>query len=356
MSIEQDIHELLFCHDCVIVPQWGGFLTHYRPARLDEARKLVHPPGEDTSFNRNLTRNDGLLADHIAKRQGIPFDRAAAQIATEVEHWRGQLERDGRLELPQIGIFYRDEEHLLQFDPDKRDDHLKDAYGLRPVAALPVLRSREVPVIPLPPLLIEKPVEAKVRNVGAWAAAAAVVLLLGAGSFWIGTQDANVQWSALFPFSGPQATYVPDATVRPNVSSAAVFALPEEELGVQRLPLAANDTLMITVDLGSPMVAEEIEEAAADTTHVAVVQPRPVTESSTQRLRFHVIGGCFAQPENADRFLDELIAKGYPAQRLPIRGDLHPVAFGSYAKRGEALSAMEQVRSSAAGQAWLMVR
>ncbi|MBK6829485.1 MAG: hypothetical protein IPG92_01495 [Flavobacteriales bacterium] len=32
MGIERDLHDLLFCHDCVIVPQWGGFLTHYRSA------------------------------------------------------------------------------------------------------------------------------------------------------------------------------------------------------------------------------------------------------------------------------------------------------------------------------------
>ncbi|MFN9325053.1 MAG: hypothetical protein ACK6A5_06675, partial [Flavobacteriales bacterium] len=59
MAIEKDIRELLYDHDLVIVPEWGGLLTHYLPARLDEARNVVHPPGKDLSFNRNLLRNDG---------------------------------------------------------------------------------------------------------------------------------------------------------------------------------------------------------------------------------------------------------------------------------------------------------
>lgn len=355
MPIERDIHELLFCHDCVIVPQWGGFLTHYRPARLDEARKIVHPPGEDTSFNRNLTRNDGLLADHIAKRKGIPFDRAAAQIAVEVDNWRTKLARDGRLELPQIGIFYHDEDHLLQFDPDKRTDHLKDAYGLRPVIALPVVPLREVPVIPLVPEPVEAPVAATVRSMTAvWAAAAVVVLLLGAGTIWFSTQGPDGQLIGQGPFKTVPRSYVP-VTLEPRaIAQASILSLPEEALGVQRMPLKEDDSVMITVDLGTPMV----EDAAPDTTRVAVVipPPAPTAVPSTERLRFHVVGGCFAQPENADRFLEELLAKGFPAQRLPQRGDLHPVVFGSYANRGEAMEAMEHVRATAAGQAWLMVR
>ncbi len=353
MPIERDIHELLFCHDCVIVPQWGGFLTHYRPARLDEARKLVHPPGEDTSFNRNLTRNDGLLADHIAKRKGIPFDRAAAQIAIEVDNWRSKLQRDGRLELPQIGIFYHDEEQILQFDPDKRTDHLKDAYGLRPVLAIPVIPVREVPVIPLAPPQVEEVVTTTVRSFTAvWAAAAAVVLLLGAGAIWFNTQGLNGQFAGQGPFKSVPRYYVPVTLEPRTIAHASLFSLPEDPLGVQSMPLKPDDSVMITVDLGSAMV----EEAAPDTTRVEVVVPVKALAPTSERLRFHVVGGCFAQPENADRFLEELLAKGFPAQRLPQRGDLHPVVYGSYAKRGEAMEAMENVRATAAGQAWLMVR
>jgi cell division septation protein DedD len=354
MPIERDIHELLYCHDCVIVPQWGGFLTHYRPARLDEPRGLVHPPGKDTSFNRNLTRNDGLLADHIAKRHGIAFHKAAERIAAEVDQWRITLQRSGRLELPHIGIFYHDPEQLLQFDPDKRSDHLKDAYGLRPVAAVPVEIPREVPVIPMPKVLPRTSEAAADKRIPmAWAAAAVAALLFGAGSLWLGTQGPSVQWSTLAPFSLAERTYV-SATITSerSVSSAGLFTLPEEALGVRTIPLGENDSVSITVDLGTPAALE----AVVDTTHVALPEVVKAVATPTKRLRFHVIGGCFAQPENAERFLNELQGKGYPAQRLAQSGELHPVAYGSYAERSEALEALDQVRSTGSAQAWLMVR
>jgi cell division septation protein DedD len=116
-------------------------------------------------------------------------------------------------------------------------------------------------------------------------------------------------------------------------------------LGIRTLPLTENDSVTLTVDLGTPATP-----AVADTTAVAVPTPRPAS------ARFHVVGGCFAQPENAERLLLDLREKGYPAQRLPRYGDLHPVAFGSYPDRTAALEALASIRRDGSSQAWLLVR
>jgi hypothetical protein len=315
----------------------------------------VHPPGKDTSFNRNLTRNDGLLADHIAKRLGIPFDQAAQRIAQEVEQWRMALQRHGRLELPAIGIFYHDAEHILQFDPDKRSDHLKDSFGLRPVPAIPIIRQRETPVIPITKALptISDPAPGRSVSV-AWAAAGVAALLFLVGAVWMGGHVDRVQWSALLPFQATERTYQPVSVNGVHqVAKSGTFQLPEGPLGIQLVPLTEGDTINMVVDLGSPMNTL----AEADTTRVVLVEPRssePV--AATSDLRFHVIGGCFAQPENAERFLAELKAKGFQARQLPKNGDLYPVAYGSYAARREALQALEVVRNTGSAQAWLLVR
>jgi cell division septation protein DedD len=126
-----------------------------------------------------------------------------------------------------------------------------------------------------------------------------------------------------------------------------VFSLPEEPLGITTIPLTENDSVELTVDLGT---APEV--AVRDTTKVAI----PTKSQAAGRSRFHVIGGCFAQPENAERLLKDLQGKGFPAVRLAQYGELHPVAFGSYADRASALSALENVRSTSSAQAWLLVR
>lgn len=349
MSIERDIHDLLYCHDCVIVPQWGGFLTHYRPARLDEARRLVHPPGKDISFNRNLTRNDGLLADHMARSQGLAFDDAVAMIGHEVIAWRSALQQHGRLELPQIGIFYLDAEQNLQFDPDHRADHLKDAHGLRPVQAVPVERPQEVPVLPL--VSPEREVSAAAdRSFPLLRVAAAVaVILMGAGALWLGTRTEGPQWSSLSPFRKAERTYVPASRELPSVATAGLFTLPEEGEGVHAIPLGEEDSIIVRVDLRS-------KASPVDSTHVAMPDPAASASVSGHQGRYHVVAGCFAQPENAERFLKDLRAKGHPARRLPRSGALHQVAYGSYTTRAEALRVLERVRRSESAQAWLLVR
>jgi len=355
MAIERDLHELLYCHDCVIVPEWGGFLTHYRSARLDEARSLVHPPGKDISFNKSLVRNDGLLADRLAKREGIAFDVASARIDAEVEGWRRVLHNDGRLELPHIGIFYHDAEHNLQFDPDRRSDHLKDGFGLRPVTAVPVEQLRSTPVIPITrPTLIPAEKQSDRRVPYAWIAAAVTAVLFGAGAWFLNTQGERMKWDAMADLFAPvERTYDPATIAQPrNVANAGLFSLPEGSDGIRTLPLGEGDSVLLTVDLGSPIA----EPAVADTTHVAVPVAKPVASATNQRLRFHIIGGCFAQPENAERFLAELRTKGYAAERLPLHGELHPVTFGSYADRSEALKALEDLRATSSRQAWLLVR
>lgn len=358
MGIARELHQLLYCHDCVIVPHWGGFLTQYKSARLDEGRKLVHPPYKDLSFNRNLVRNDGILADHIAKCEGISFDRATAKIATEVANWRSAMDQHGRVEVPHIGIFYRDSDRNLQFDPDKRVNFLKDAYGLRPVPAIiveqkaPVVRRLE-PVGP-----VAEPVE-RSRTIF-WAAAASVALLLSASTVWYFSsgQGHRTEWSSFGSFGKPAITYAAATIAVPDIAELPVFTLPHDQLGVQKIPISADDETMITVDLGMPVPSTMVVEPTPATPVKEFSTPisAPKVEVPMLNKRFHLIGGCFAQPENADKLLEQLRNSGYAAVRLEKHKGLHPVAFGSYATKAEAVNALDELRTDPSRSAWLLIR
>ncbi len=364
MPIERDLHELLYAHDCVIVPRFGGFLTHYRPARLDEQRRSIHPPSKDLSFNRHLTRTDGLLTDHLAKAQGLDFVRAGAVIDGEVDAWHSKLERDGRLELPRIGTFYRDAERNLQFDPDRRVNFLKDAYGLRSVPAVPCVVP--VPATPIPASLPEPrviplvPAEEVEQRRFPWLAAAAVLALLStAGTWWVVSREApsGAQWSGfeLFGSSEP-GSYHPRLAEDPAIMEpvdTTTWALPENVTGVCEVPAPGESPAALIVDLGAPTpppaleVNPEKQVAVPESTAVAVRVPHN---------RFHVIGGCFLQKENAEGFMADLRAKGFAADIIDRKGGLYRVAIGSYPQRALALEALAAVRKEDAPQAWLLVR
>ena len=76
VDITAFIRELLFGHDCVIVPGFGGFIGNYTPARIDKKTGTFYPPVKQISFNRNLNHNDGLLVGRISGSSGINYGDA----------------------------------------------------------------------------------------------------------------------------------------------------------------------------------------------------------------------------------------------------------------------------------------
>ena len=62
IELERHIEILLLSNDCVIIPDLGGFMTHYIDAKYDEEDGLFLPPLRSLGFNPQLTINDSMLA------------------------------------------------------------------------------------------------------------------------------------------------------------------------------------------------------------------------------------------------------------------------------------------------------
>ncbi len=354
MALERDIHRLLLTHDCVVVPGFGGFLAHYRPARLDAQRALLHPPGKDISFNKHLHRTDGLLAQEVMRREHLDHTAADRVVASYASRWKDRLDRQGRLELDRVGTFFHDAERNLQFVPDKRVNFLKDAYGLRPVAAVPVREVKPAPVVRVLP--VEQPVE-EVEGSGRsfpWWQVAAGVVLCSFGVWWLtnsggaGLGERMAAWTK----ERPQPRYLPvqHAGIAPfQFDDTAPWTAPPELHGVVMAPIAGAHGPLVAVDLG----AVPAEEHLSQTPPVPAVKAGP---EAAPTLRYHIIGGCFAEKENADRFASELQARGFAASVIDRKGGLYRVAYGSYAKRAMAVEALAAVRKEEAPDAWMLVR
>ena len=70
-SIDYYINELLYIHDCVIIPGFGGFVGNHISAKLNKASKTLTPPSKQILFNENLKTNDGLLINYILENENI---------------------------------------------------------------------------------------------------------------------------------------------------------------------------------------------------------------------------------------------------------------------------------------------
>ena len=78
--IDSHISYLLHLNDCVIIPDFGGFVANYQSAKIDPVVNLMHPPKKHIVFNKSLQNNDGLLVNELASCEGISFKNAQKEF------------------------------------------------------------------------------------------------------------------------------------------------------------------------------------------------------------------------------------------------------------------------------------
>lgn len=138
IDLERHIELLLLHNDCVIVPEFGGFMAHRMPARVDKADGTLLPPFREVGFNPHLTMNDSLLAQSYAETYDISYPEALTRIGGDVEELRQLLERDGEYDLNGIGSLSLSAEGNLVFTPCEAGLPSPELYGLGGVV-LPTL-------------------------------------------------------------------------------------------------------------------------------------------------------------------------------------------------------------------------
>ena len=177
ISVIEHIQYLVSRYDCVVVPSLGAFIASSEEARIDSSDRMT-PPRRTLSFNGNIVREDGLLAQSVARREGLSYEQARQEVSHAVELLRCRLTAERRIDLPRIGQLTLNEEDSIGFTPDDSETAVVDmAY-----AGLPVLQLQRVVEVEEPESVVI-PVEYRPRR--RWRAvagyAAAVALLLGLG-------------------------------------------------------------------------------------------------------------------------------------------------------------------------------
>ena len=148
--------QLLFEHESVIIPDFGGIVSSYRSASIDHVQGLLHPPSKSLTFNKNLTINDGLLINCIAQDLQISEKKARKAVEKYVTETQATLEKREIIVFPAVGRLYKDYEGHLQFLQDSTNFN-REAYGLESVQFYPILRNRETASNEAPAPLVDAP-------------------------------------------------------------------------------------------------------------------------------------------------------------------------------------------------------
>lgn len=130
MQLTKHIHQLLFTHKCVIVPEFGAFLINEKAVELNKLAKYANPNRSVVSFNRQITSNDGLLANHLCTVLNISYSEANNRITSYVADINTVLKERRNVEIKGIGTFYLTPEEKLVFIPYHSVNFNTSSYGL----------------------------------------------------------------------------------------------------------------------------------------------------------------------------------------------------------------------------------
>lgn len=293
-TIEQHISNLLYTHECVIIPDFGAFVATSVSARIDHDKNILLPPGKEIGFNRSLSHNDGLLISTYAQKKGVSYVAAKA----EVEQFRlgliDQLESGCSVEIVNVGTLKRDAIGNVQFSADNTENYLADSFGLTSF--------HFAPDVSVKPVNENVQVKRLLRPVTHKHIAATVALVIGLFATSPMVNDVAVDWDL-------------------NAASSIDFLV--NRISSEATLVEEREVLAESLSQEELVVDEEIEEN-----------------------HFFVIAGSFKRQSQAEEFLKGIVAKGEKqAFVLTSPNKRYRIALDGFSNKVEAVNSMNNYRN-----------
>ncbi len=401
MQLEGHISNLLKHHNCVIVPEFGGFIANYESAWINRQRALIFPPYKQILFNGNLTQNDGLLANELVLKTAVSYADALAKISVQVKDWRKQLEEGRRIELEEIGFLFLQNNQVV-FEQNREVNLLLQAYGLKQVSFVdfaikevekkvveqktlveqPVLKVVEKDRVKVnkesvkPEQLVAKTDPKKIEKAKTETPVIALNTDEEIEALEVEQEDSNVipinrekKKSRNYKYAVAAAVILPVMfytywipmktdfldTGKIQMTDFNPFNNQAESVYQKR---KSDFNLDLTTDWKSweELTAELPENVAVynyelnDETYVSVriKDDSLVTNNSgvfVSEGSFNLIAGCFSVESNATNFVSELNSKGYSAGIVDQKNGLYRVSAGSFRSESDAESALDKFKN-----------
>ena len=317
-TIDIYISELLFLHDCVIIPNFGGFVGNNKSAILNEQLGTINPPSKEILFNKNLITNDGLLISNIAEKENISNIKAKELVVDYVENINKKLQTIRTFRIEKVGLLSVGIDNNVLFLQDSFTNYNLNSFGLKSE------QTKKVDKIEKKIEEIIQPITTKTGRRKVWRAAAILLPIIGLSLISITQEDKinNVysQMANLNPFS--------------IFESDEKIIETEEEIDTKVIEITPTENTIEKVIIPE----REIEK-------IEVV----IKEKS-----YFIIAGAFSKEKNANKFVKQLQAENYNSSIIgKTKGGLIRVCFDGFETKEEAIISLDAIRTENKS-AWLL--
>lgn len=315
------IEFLLHEHNCVIIPGFGGFVVNTIPSRR-EGIATFNAPACELVFNRDLTHNDGLLAQSYMKSGQLMFEAAMLRIEKGVEELKHQLQEMQHVDMGKLGSFTRNEGERFTYTPG---NFVRPAlFGLTRASLRPLVQMQTVTT----PAKQTQPGKRRYSR-GISVAAAAVVLLL---LMLLPVSDTN---------NGHQLAKM--------ITETSLFGNKQAETQIRKNGLPDNQTTVESNVLPAQPATEAATEAASQDASLQVPVAGP---------RFYVVMGVYELPEVAQKMIETLANEGFTQTGSLKRSGRIDVFAASFTDETEAAAFLREVHKKhpSHSDAWILKR
>ena len=361
MKINTFVYELLLENETVIIPGFGAFISHYKPAEIHPESNEIIPPGKTLSFNQKIRNNDGLLVGYIAEKEGISHFDALKEIEKERENIIYQLDKGEKITFENTGVLSRNSDNEIEFEPFQQDNLLLDSFGLEATSLTPSEPEIEEEenaeqVIPDTEVAEEKYENTEAESSESEDLEENAEQEKEESSETIHETTAFLKEQLVFDEAEPEVP-IDDQDEKKKrgwiwfllifipLIGAGIYLYLNQNKKVSPIPTEEQSVENGTESQAGIISADTTKSDSSVAKIAGTIQKTDsakTSENAENQGKYYLVGGSFKQKENVEKFMNEFDAEGFTPFHLGKRGNFYIVAIGRYNTEKEAVIAQNK--------------
>ena len=383
------LKELLNDNECVIIPEFGAFISKRHSATIDYANHSFIPPFKEIVFNNKLTNNDEILVDFISKKENISKEDSLTKIQNFVNQTAAILDVNNEYVMEGLGKMRKFGNDYV-FEVSHSENLLGDSFGLTEFNYKPVFRTETYQIIKERIVVEQKAKNTEYtmaiesveeisdtprrkpslfRTLAFTTLAFVLVFLI---NWTTDKSDSNfASWNP-FLYSSPNEFLIEIQNLKTSepqniISSESIAACNEEIATVETIEeIVLEEEISEISDSEIAEVTPEVQvENILATQQLNSSDPQLLRSSATQLLSssdpqilnsYYIIGGSFQTEASAEKCLNGIKAKGFENASTLEKNEKGyiRVYYESFAEKADALVRLDEIKSKYDNSAWLL--
>ena len=383
------LKELFNDNECVIIPEFGAFISKRHSATIDYVNHSFLPPYKEIVFNNKLTNNDEILVDFISKKENISKEDSLTKIQNFVNQTAAILDVNNEYVMEGLGKMRKFGNDYV-FEVSHSENLLGDSFGLTEFNYKPVFRTETYQIIKEKIVVEQKekntdytiaiesveetaPVTRRKPSMFRTLAYTTLAFLLVFALNWTTDKsDSNLASWNPFLYSSPNEFFINILSheitddvlveeVKEITEEVEVVELVEDITMEEEICVEEIETVETTEEIAvaEEVVAEVTPEIEPEITAEVQEEVTPVTlnSSNPQTLNsYYIVGGSFQTENSAEKCLNSMKKQGFENASTLDKNEKGyiRVYYESFAEKADALVRLNEIKSKYNESAWLL--